>query len=511
MAPDDRQGSPPAGGEPDPPSPGPGDEHGDQDSDEHGDQGGGFARLAGHSALYAVGSISGKVVGLLLVPVLTRALTTVDFGRLDVLSTLATTVTSVAVLGLDVAATRLYAEASEDQRRRLFGSWTSIVVVLGVLIAVVTVVAAPAVSQALFGTADEALAVTFVGAYAIGNLVQVEGLTALRNLRRPVAYAVTSTGAFVVYGVATALLVSARPTLAATLAGMAIGVGVGGISSMLASRRLVIARPDRTATRRLFALGLPLVPALVTLWVGDFVNRAILLGGGGADQVAYLSIAVRIASVGVLVVTGFQLAWPPHAFSLPHTTAARRQLAGESRNIAVAVAVAVALLAVVTPELVLLLAGSAYRPAVTVTGWALALPVAMALYLVATMPSTRTARMGDLGVSATVGALAGIGANVVLAPRFGATGTAAALVVGQATATVVAVVQGRRREAIPVRWAGVLAVSVAGCAVAIASTAPDGGAPLWTRALLVGGFLVVLLVEGALGDLVRFVRGLLGR
>jgi len=466
----------------------------------------GFARLARDSVIYAFGSVTGKVIGLLLLPIVTRLLVPAEFGRLDVLSTLATALTSVAVLGLDVAATRLYPELEPAGRRRLFGTWTLIALGAGLPIAAVLGLASPTISQILFGTTGYALAVAMVGLYVIGNLLQVVGLTALRNQRRPFAYAGVSTAAFVVNGVLVALLLHWRPEVSSALLGMAVGVTVGGVAALLAARHLVFGRPGTTEARALFRLGLPLVPALATTWLGDFVNRIILLAEAGAAEVGFLSVAVRFGSVGLLVVMGFQLAWYPHAFGLGQEPAALQRIADDAKHIVVGVTLTVVPVGLLAPELLPFVSGAPYAPALPALGLSLMVSIGMALYTVATMPSALSQHMRDLGISGTAAAFVTIGANFPLARLAGSGGTAAAMVLGQLTGVAIAAWLARSRAQVPLAWSAMLIVGSAAAVVIGLATLIPGGAPILVRVGLAFAFLAVLAFEGSLGELIDFAN-----
>jgi len=466
---------------------------------------GGFARLIRTSAVFALGSVTGKVVGLVLLPFLTRWLSPEGFGQLDVLSTLATTITSIAVLGLDLAATRLFAELPLEGQRRLFGSWMVIAAVVLVPIVAVLGLGASTISQALFGTTGLSLGVAMVALYAAGNLYQVVGLTALRNQGRAVTYALVSTAAFIANGVVVLVLVHRQPTADAAMTGMAIGVAVGGLGAIVMSHSLVMHRPSVAMSRSLLRLGLPLVPALATTWVGEFANRAILLGTGGSSEVGFLSVAVRFGSVGVLVVTGFQLAWLPQAFAQGRTPAGLARIASDAKRIVVAVCVALVPMAVLAPELLRLVAGPAYRDALPAIGFSLVTTIGLALFVVAGMPSSLSRAMGDLGLAGTVGALAGVAANIGFSRWWGATGTSAALATGQFVGVAILLVIGRRRAAVPLQWGLIALTAGAGVAVALVCTLIHD-LPLLARIGVGALFAAVLVVDGSARDLAAFVR-----
>ncbi|TMD28861.1 MAG: hypothetical protein E6I94_07775, partial [Chloroflexi bacterium] len=83
----------------------------------------GFARFTTSSAVFAFGSVVGKAVGFLMLPILTRALTPSGFGSMDVLISLESAVAAPLLVGLDVATVRLYFDQPDGAARaRLIGT-----------------------------------------------------------------------------------------------------------------------------------------------------------------------------------------------------------------------------------------------------------------------------------------------------------------------------------------------------------------------------------------------------
>src|SRR4029079_5107632 len=76
--------------------------------------------------------------------------------------------------------------------------------------------------------------------------------------------------------------------------------------------------------RAMNRFGLPLVPAALTLWAINFIDRLFIAGYKAQAEVRVYSLVVRISSVIVFVMTAFQLAWPAFAYSIRDDGAARR-------------------------------------------------------------------------------------------------------------------------------------------------------------------------------------------
>ena len=457
----------------------------------------GFGRLARDSAIYASGSVAGKAIGLLLLPIVTRVLGPGDFGRLDVLSTLQSALTSVLLLGLDTGATRLYADIGGQERRRMFGSWMALSGAVVVPVGLSLVLFRDPLSRALFDSTVYSSAVAFTGMAVIGATFQLVALTALRNHGRPTAFAGVSAGSLILNGLLVVAFLSWRPSVTVVMAAMALSMTFGAVIGVAAAGREVIGRPDRMLTSRLLLLGLPLLPAVGATWVAEFANRAILLRAAGAVEVGYFSVAARFSSVALLVVIGFQTAWQPRAFALGQTPDALRRIADDGYRIVASVATAVVLLAVSSPEMLRLAAGASFAPALPAVGMSLVFALGYAAYHVVTMPSALSRRMRDLGIAATVAAGVGLLLNLWWAPIAGSGGTAAAVAVGQFVGVGVGVSLARSQVLVPYDWTRLALVTAAAAACALVATVPEGGAPVLYRAGLAAAFAIVLVATNS--------------
>jgi O-antigen/teichoic acid export membrane protein len=468
--------------------------------------GSGFGRFARDSAVYASGSVAGKAIGLLLLPIVTRALGPADFGRLDLLSTLQSAATSVLLLGLDTGTTRLYPDLDRRGRARMFGTWLALTLVVVAPLCLAMALFRVPVSDALFGSPQYGTPVALTAMAILGATFQVVALTALRNHGRPGAYAAVSAGSLSLNGVLVVVLLARGASLTAVLLAMAIGMTGGAIAGLVAVRHDAFARPDRSLLRPLLVLGLPLVPAVAATWVAEVINRAILLRLAGADEVGYFSVAVRFTSVALLVVVGFQTAWQPRAFALGDGPAALRSIANDGLRILAAVCGTVVLLSAVSPELVDLAAGDRFAPALPAIGLSLVFAIGYAGYHIVTMASALSRRMRDLAASAAVAAGAGVALNVWWGGTWGSTGTAAAVAVGQAIGVGVGIRLARTQAPIPYDWVRMGALASLAGACALGASLPVGGAPPAVRAAFVILFGLALLL-GARGAFTPVAAG----
>ena len=81
------------------------------------------------------------------------------------------------------------------------------------------------------------------------------------------------------------------------------------------------ARADRAAAGDgalgpLLRFGVPTVPADATVFALNVVDRAYILRTQSAAAAGLFALSVKLATAVILAVRGFQLAWPPLAYSI---------------------------------------------------------------------------------------------------------------------------------------------------------------------------------------------------
>lgn len=466
----------------------------------------GFRRLLADFTLFSIGGLAGKLIGVLLLPVLARVLTTEELGRFDVLSTLTSVLVSALFLGLDVSAVRLFFdETAEAARARLVGSWmAALAVTTGLTTGGILLARAP-ISSALFGTSRYGGAVALTAVAYAGASAHHFALTACRMRRRSSTFTWLTVGNLGLYGtLVIALVLSWERTATAAMAALAISSALAGVVGVRLVFRMGVGRPSVATIRRITSIGLPLAPGVIALWGAEFAHRAILLTQAGATQVAYFSIAVRFGSLGVLVGTGLQFAWHPRAFSLGSERAARPALAEEARQIAMCVVALAAAVGIMAPEGVRLVAGSDYAAATAAVGWSCVYALFFGLFQIVSLPSVMDRHLANLGVANGVAAGLSVTGTLLLASRFGAAGGMAAIAAGGAVSVLVVGWSGRTASAFQIPMGRILPASALAIVVVLASTLPSGGAPPLLRAGLAALMLSVLFLE-------RSVPAVLGR
>jgi O-antigen/teichoic acid export membrane protein len=419
--------------------------------------------LGRRSLTYALGGLAYKGVALLALPILARLLSPAQLGLLDLAAVLAAVAGLVAVLGTDQGVAYLEPRAGSDSG--LWGSVLVIVTVVGGVLAVVATMGSGTLAALLTGDAANAPVVVAAALYGWVMALTATAMNAIRLHGTPRTYAVASF-----------MVVTAEMTAALTLAWVfdapvsLMVLGWAGGALVVTVPRLLrfmpsFDRPKPSVIRRLVAFGAPLVPSAAAWLVGDAWIRAMLAQQGDLGALGEYGIAFRIASVLVLAVTGFGVAWHPYLYRSPAHTVGPRA----SSLLAVLVLVlgiGGAALTALAPEIIAVVAGPGYEHAREVvpafSGGAVALG---GFVLVSAVVGTRGSTRKIAG-AALLGMLVQVAFAPMLIGSFGLAGAGLASFFGYAAAVVILLATERAllRSS---SWRTLLAVGVSVAAIVL--------------------------------------------
>jgi O-antigen/teichoic acid export membrane protein len=406
----------------------------------------GFRRLGLDTAIYALGSLSSKIAGLLLLPILTRAMTQAEYGQLDVMWALLSGLTGTLLLGLDAAATRLYFDdASPAHRRSMLGTWAAMTAGTACVAGLAGPLLGPIAGTAATGW--------LLGGIIAANLAFVFATLTLRILQRARSFALIAVFEVVVYAAGVCVLaVTDRASPSGVLAAWGVSLVAAACLGLVLIGIHNLGRPTAAATKSLLRFGLPIAPVATATLMTEFVHRAILLGTSGPQEVATLTVGVRFASVLGLLIAGFQLAWVPRSLAMGTSGLAWYRIGNDGRRFLAVTCGAALAASLAAPFAIPFIAGANYAASVQVFAIALIASLGTATQLVVCLPSLVAKRPGDVTAATLTGAAVAVGLNLVLAPRMGATGTIAAIAAGAWTGAGFAAVIASRRRPLRLQW-----------------------------------------------------------
>jgi O-antigen/teichoic acid export membrane protein len=452
-------------------------------------------RLATTGAAYTAASILSKLIAVALLPLYTRHLSRADYGYAEVLFAAVVTASIVVRLGLIEAVLRFYYREDEDQERVVGATFSGLFwfATIGALIALP--LAGP-LAEALLdpkpGDLHGAIELTRIAIGGLWVATLFEYLLTLYRLdERARAYFLTT-------------IANVLATIALTIV-LVVGVGDGARGLLLGSyitgaafvlvlifeqRRRLTLRVDPPLLKRLLRFGLPTMPAEVSLYLLNFVDRLIILRTLGAAEAGVYSVGVKFAQAVNVLVRGFQLAWPPLAYSIRNDDEARRTYATVITLFLAGCTWLVVGLWLLAQYLIRIFVAPKFFDAYEVVGLIAAAVTLYALYMVMVVILGRTGRT-EYNLPAALAALAAnVALNLILVPPLEIVGAGLALV--GSYLVVIALMYGftQRLFPVPYEWGRLARI-------------------LFVAAALVAFGELVLPATGFLGFVARLALGLL--
>jgi O-antigen/teichoic acid export membrane protein len=457
-------------------------------------------RLATTGAAYTAASILSKLIAVALLPLYTRYLSTGDYGVAEVLFASVVSISIVVRFGLIEALLRFYYKDDEDPARVVSSTFAGLFW-FSTLAALIALPFAAPISEALLDKSDPEVARLAIGGpelvrLAIGGLWVLTMfeflLTLFRLEERARAYFVTTIlNVLVTIGLTIVLVVGADEGAR----GLLLGSYASGAATVLRLSLIF----DTALLRRLLRFGLPTMPAEVSLYLLNFVDRLIILRTVGAAEAGLYSVAVKFAQAVNVLVRGFQLAWPPLAYSIRDDDEARRAYATVMTLFAAACAFVVTGMWLFSRWFARVLADPRFYDSWEAVGLISTAVTLYAVYMVMVVILGRTGRTKLNLPAAFAGLAVNVLLNLILVPSMEIVGAGLALVASYLV--VVALMYGftQRLFPVPYQW-GRLARVVLTSAVLVGLgelLMPTSGAlGLLGRAVLFCAYPVALLASG---------------
>jgi O-antigen/teichoic acid export membrane protein len=265
-----------------------------------------FTRRIG---LFAVTNVLTGLSSIILLAILTRALTVAQYGRWSLILVTVTLIPQLTTVGLTYAMVRFLPTANEQDTREMFYSILAVVACVSAVTAAALFLLAPEIAQSLFQSD-----LTIVWLLALNIFLASVSAVLLDYFR-----AREQTKRYSILSIFRAYLIVAFVAVLAFLGyglqGAVIGLLLGQLSgvtltSYLILREIGVALPRFVHTREHIALSLPLVPGALSTWVVDSSDRYLIGILLGVVAVGYYSPAYTLGSTIGLISAPFTLMLP---------------------------------------------------------------------------------------------------------------------------------------------------------------------------------------------------------
>lgn len=455
-------------------------------------------RLATTGAAYTAASIISKLVAVALLPLYTRYLTPADYGSAEVMFGAVVAASIVIRLGIIEALLRFYYKRDEDPAKVVSNSF-AMLFWAGLVTSIICFPFAGLISELLLGESNPDLVRIAVPGLFVLTLSEYL-LTIFRLDERARAFfVVTMLSVLVTIPVTVVLVVPLELGAEGLLLG-SYGTGFFVVLGLIVyNRRRLSLVPERPLVRRMMRFGLPTMPAELTLYSLSFIDRILIARMLGLAEAGLYSLAVKVSQGIAVLVRGFQLAFPPLAYSIEDDDEARRAYSAVVTWFVVVMAWVVTFLWLTAPWIVRVFAAPDYQEAADVVGPVSAGAALYALYMVLLVVLGRTGRT-EYNLPATgAGLVVNVVLNILLLPVMGIIGAGVSLIASYLVVVALMYLFTQRLFPVPYEWlrlARVLLVATGLIAVGEVLVPDEGIAWLAVQLLLVGSLPLLLLVTG---------------
>ncbi|HEX9695519.1 MAG TPA: oligosaccharide flippase family protein [Actinomycetota bacterium] len=450
---------------------------------------GGIKRLAKNTAVYATADLIAKGGAYLLMPVLTRLLTGVEFGRYTLVISIVPVLTLIASLGLGGAVTRLWFDLDAGARKRFqLSAWLGLQGAALGLALLLTMLSGP-LFRTLFPGAPPHIFLYGIWSSFFLAAATVP-LAVLRAEEKPKRFAALSGSQFLFPAAAMLVALTTGSSLDGVLKASLIG-SAAVFALAVAMMAPLAARPaDWTMLRPALALGLPVVPHLVAHWALNVVDRVAIQREMGAAAVGLYAVGYQIAQGVSLIATAINNATVPSFYRAAGR--GRRDALGRAWTPMLYVLGAFSLgVSLLGPELVSLLAKESYRATAAFIPW-----VALGYWLLAAYYFPVNAlfyakRVRMIPVATIAAAIANYTLNTLMLPRYGLIAAAWNTAISYGILLAIVLVAAQRVWPLPYRFLRTIAIGALGAGVyALSTLLPDGTAGTVLKAPLFGVYAI---------------------
>jgi len=461
-------------------------------------------RLATTGAAYTAASIFSKLIAVALLPLYTRYLTLSDYGAAEVMFAAVVSASIVVRFGLIEALLRFYYKGGEDPDEVVASSFAALFW-LSTAAALIALPFAGPISDALLTEKEAALVsgpeLVRIAIGGLWVLTMVEYLLTLFRLEeRARAYFVTTiVNVLAAIGLTVALVVGRGEGARGLLLGSYVSGAAVALALIAINWRRLSLRVDVPLLRRMTRFGLPTMPAELSLYALNFVDRIVIVRSLGVAEAGLYSLAVKFAQAVNVLVRGFQLAWPPLAYSIRDDDEARRAYAAIVTWFVSGCAFVVTGMWLFSRWIARLLAAPEFFDSYEAIGLISTGVTLYALYMVLVVILGRTGRT-EFNFPATIAALvANVALNVALVPPLGIVGAGLALVASYMVVVGLMYVFTQRLFPVPYERARLARVVLTAAALVLLGELllPTSGAGgLVLRAVLWALYPALLLLSG---------------
>ncbi len=423
-----------------------------------------FTTLGKQSILYGVGSVVGRLGGIVLIPLYTTVLATKDYGILGLVVMTGQIAGVVFALGLRSGLFRSFYDYDEDEPRKVVVSTVLFITAANsVILFLCGLLFAGFLSELLFDSSEYRLYFVLIISTTICDMFNQIVFAVFRARQEPKKFVFLQTLSLLLRAGIIIYLVAVKGWgIKGVFVGQLIATGTFAMVLFWFIRSYIVPRLSLPEARKMLRYGTPLVFVGIFGFVSTYIDRFILNYYVTLDEVGLYTLAYQLGLViNILLIAPLKRVWGPVFLSVRHHDNFK-EFCAKSLTYLYAIAGFVFLgIALLSKEVLLVISAPEYWDSykvIPIIALTYAIWSARSLVEVGVVIKRRTTAIASY---VFIGAVINIILNLVLIPRYGMVGAAWATLVSFVITLSIDYAYNRRLFKIEYEWRRLIKICVA--------------------------------------------------
>ncbi len=265
--------------------------------------------------LYGLSSAASKFIAVLLLPIYTQVFSVEEYGQIDVIQSVIYIIIIFGILQLETSLQRFYYELDDRNRNIMISSILWGVGILSCLFTGISLFCTDILSELLFET--DVFSDTIKIALLLIPLTNLTTIlfVVVRYMKKPLLFTGFTIIQVVTSALATLILIlHYHIGINAVFIGQIIGFGIVLVCQLVCLRKMYSFTIDVFILKKALSFALPQFPARIGSTCNAYINRFFMLSYLSAAAIGLFSVALKFASVILLVQNAFLMVWVPFMY-----------------------------------------------------------------------------------------------------------------------------------------------------------------------------------------------------
>jgi len=420
-------------------------------------------KLVRHSSIYSLGTLSGKIISFLLLPVYTRYLTAREYGILAIINVFVSIFQIFVNLGTQSSVIKVFFEVDKERERKEVISTAFYFLFMVAFISVCGFwFFKRNLASFLLDNPKLAYLFTFALLASFFYVTKTVPLAIFRAQEKALRYSIF---AFLtlIFGILFNIIfvIILRENVKGVLKSNLISQFIVFLLILIPFYKDLVLKFNKKYLIRMFTFGLPLVPSGLAMWILTLLDRYFLKVYTTMDIVGIYSIGYRIATImSMLVIVPFSMAWSPLMLRWYKEEKAQLLYANVYKYFSIAGFFVALMISLFSKEVIHIMTTPPFYGAYTIVYLIVLSYLFHGFYMIFTAGCTFVRKTFFFAIATGTAALSNTALNILLIPHFQMMGAAVATVISYLLMIILMYIFSEKYYHIPFNFANTIKIGI---------------------------------------------------